>query len=122
MMQLRWLLLIAVCLFSVCSVHAEDAAEEANTEWIDGKLEVVKGAEGKIESAMVVYEETNENDQAVKVKYNVVLDKVGTEMAEKLAGKDVEVTAVVANKGTEEKPEYWMTVKSYQEIKAEAAE
>jgi hypothetical protein len=93
-------------------------AEEEAGEWVDGKVVVAKDKDGKVTAITVETVDFDADDKEVKVVYNVVLDENGNKLAE-LNGKNVNVLCKLENKGTKEKPNFVITVKKFEEVKAE---
>jgi hypothetical protein len=86
------------------SVEPNAPAQKEGAISIRGRLVVTKDANGVITSVKVESRKTGTT--------NIVLDAKGKELAEKMAGKPVEVTGVESTKGSEK----WLTVEKYAEM------
>ena len=99
----------AVCAMMVCSALA--SAEEAGI-WVQGTVTVQKDKD-TVKAITIKALDWDENDKEVTVLYHVVLDKTGLTLVAKADG-EVEAFGVVVNKGTPEKPDFWITVSKLQ--------
>ena len=88
------------------AVEPNAPAKKAEAVTVRGRLIVIKDANGVIMSVKV------ESKRPEPKTVNIVLDAKGKELAEKMAGKPVEVTGVESTKGSET----WMTVEKYGEV------
>ncbi|MGA2915509.1 MAG: hypothetical protein ABSE89_05735 [Sedimentisphaerales bacterium] len=100
--------LFTLCLFTAFVVSSTFAAEPPAKEPVKtviGTVNVVKDANGVVKEIML---------HTAMVKYNIVLDEKGKELAA-LDGKKVKATGVVEVKGKAE----WLKVHKFEEVTAE---
>jgi hypothetical protein len=88
------------------AVEPNAPAKKAEAITIRGRLIVIKDANGVIMSVII------ESKRPEPKTINIVLDAKGKELAEKMAGKPVEVTGVESTKGGEK----WLTVEKFGEV------
>ena len=100
------LVVAALGLFAASAVLGADAPAEPKTVTVVGVVSVIKDDAGVVTAVMVT---------AKDAAYEVTLDAKGMELG-KLAGKEVEVTGVVAEKDGVK----WITVESFKEVEKPA--
>jgi hypothetical protein len=88
------------------AVEPNAPAKKTEAVTVRGRLIVIKDANGVITSVKV------ESKRPEPKVVNIVLDAKGKELAEKMAGRPVEVTGVESTKGSEK----WLTVEKYGEV------
>lgn len=120
MLKFRWLLMAAVVavMTITCSARAEEAAGEGDAnDWLIGKVVVQKDDKGAVKEAALEVDDIDDEGKDIKVSYKVTLDEVGQKMAKEMVGKKVDVTCKISKKGDEKKPELWIKVTEYTEVK-----
>ena len=89
------------------AVEPNAPAKKAEAITVKGRLFVIKDSNGVIKSVTVETYKTGTTKTT-----NIVLDAKGKELAEKLAGKPVEVTGIESTKGSDK----WLTVEKFSEL------
>lgn len=112
MKHLKFLIMAVLFTIAPTAIFAEDEIMQEEV-FIEGIVNVVKGDDQEISAVMVKTANLDEDDKVINVVYKVMLDENGKKLGAELEGKNVEITCTVTDKGTEEKPDYWVTVKRY---------
>lgn len=124
MKKVHWFplaVMFAIFAFSPALIAGDEPEGEDEGDWVVGTVVVKKDAKGKVESAVIETTDINDEGEEVKVSYKVTMDKKGGKLAAEMAGKKVDATVKFVNKGTEDKPDMWIVVKSYTEVKEDEA-
>lgn len=124
---MKYLKFVVVAIFAVVALPvvaiAEEAAKAVAVEevFVEGKVGVVKNAEGAVTGVTLTTVALDDAGKEVKTVHKVTLDENGKKLAAEMDGKLVEVICVVAVKEVEGKTENWVTVKRFTVIEAPAA-